>query len=208
MKLWLRTLTIFIMIEGLVSVLWFVLGVTAYFQRGMDLIATAYLGGLAVPMLLLSFLFAYLLSKKWTPRDKEQRMLLYTTCVINMLFSVVLVSSLYTNGWTNTHSERDTLKVTDDQKYEYQIELVNLFQRNSYARLHLRNVQSDARSSIRVDMHSNEIVALGVSNINNWVELKSTTSSEKYILRTTADLGIPEESFIIDVLAENAQSFN
>ncbi len=208
MKLWLRAIMVLILIEGLTSVLWFLFGATAFFQRGMDLIATAYFGGLAIPMLILIGLFAYLLFKKWIPRNKEQRMLLYTTCAIHTLFAAVLLGSLYTYGWTKEYRERDTLKMTDDQKYEYQLELVHLFQRNSYAQLHLRNMESDARSSIRVDIHTNKIVVLGVGNVNNWVELKSTATHEKYILRTTEDLGIPEESFMIDVLAQRAQPFN
>lgn len=206
MKLWLRAIILLILIEGLVSSIWFLLGATHYFQRGLDLIATAYFAGLAIPMLILILVFTYLLAKKWTPRDKEQRRLLYTLAIINTLFAVVLVGSLYTEGWTNTYTQKDSLQMTDDQKYEYQIELVNLFQRNSYAQLHLRRIESNMQSSIRIDMNTNDINALGVGKINHWIELKSTASSGKYILRTTEDLGIPEESFMIDMSTQSAQA--
>ncbi len=202
MKLYLRVIILLILIEGLVSSIWFLLGATHYFQRGLDLIATAYFAGLAIPMLI----FIYLLAKKWTPRDKEQRRLLYTLAIINTLFAVVLVGSLYTEGWTNTYTQTDSLQMTDDQKYEYQIELVNLFQRNSYAQLHLRRIESNTQSSIRIDMNTNDIKALGVGKINHWIKLKSTASSGKYILRTTEDLGIPEESFMIDMSTQSAQA--
>ncbi len=64
---WFRLLMIATILFSVSSFMWFLLGSTAYFQRGMDIIGTTFLWGAGIPGLLFSILFIILLIKRWAP---------------------------------------------------------------------------------------------------------------------------------------------
>ncbi len=121
--------------------------------------------------------------------------------VITILISISLIQSVNTNGWANEKIRSDSLKITADEKYEYQIELINLFQRNSRARLYLKEIASGGESYIMINIQTRMIEGLRIGDVNHWVKLEPTDDSTQYILYTTKDLHIPEEKFTIDVVA-------
>lgn len=63
MAIWLKFLLILLMIFNLSSFVWFLLGSTAYFQRGMDIMGTTYLWGAGIPVLLITIVFTIFLFK-------------------------------------------------------------------------------------------------------------------------------------------------
>jgi len=109
----------------------------------------------------------------------------------------------------NEKIESDSVKVTVDKKYEYRIDLINLFQRNSHARLYLKDLGSGKETYIPVDIQTSKIVGLVVGKVNHWVMLEPTDNSfQQYILYTTRELGIPEEKFKIDTIAGTSSRMN
>lgn len=198
MSIGLRILSITLSIAGILSFAWFLLGSTAYFQRGMDIVGTTYLWGGGVPLLLLCILFMVLVIKKWTPMDTSDYVGFYATATISVLLSAALAQSVATQGSVEKFRS-DTLKITTDGAYEYQIDLINLFQRNSRAQLYLKHVSTGEEQRIPLSIQTQEMITLSMGKVNHWARLEPTEDKMQYILHTTEELGIPEESFIINV---------
>ncbi len=167
MQLWLRLLLIAIIIFSTSSFVMFLLGSTAYFQRGMDIVGTTVFWGGAVPVLLFVVLFAILLIKGWTPTSGGQYAAVSIGLLVSILLSVALIQSVSTYGWANEKIESDSVKVTVDEKYEYRIDLINLFQKNSRARLYLKDSSSGKETYIPIDIQTRKIVGLGVKKVNH-----------------------------------------
>ncbi|XEC95212.1 hypothetical protein AB6A23_01120 [Paenibacillus tarimensis] len=208
MQVLLRLLLIVVILFSALSFVWFLLGSTAYFRRGMDIIGTAYFWGAGIPVVLFAILFTMLLIKGWTPTSGGQYVAIVIGLLISILLSAALTQSVSTHGWANEKIESDSVKVTADKKYEYRIDLINLFQRNSHARLYLKDSGLGKETYIPIDIQTSKIVGLGVKKVNHWVMLEPTDTASEYILYTTKELGIPEEKFKIDILAGTASRVN
>lgn len=199
MKVLLRFLIVLVILFSVSSFVWFLLGATAYFQRGMDIIGTTYLWGAGIPVLLVVIVFTVLLINGWTPTSRLGYVGLCVGLGLTILASAALIQSVDTQGWANEKIESDSLKTTTDGKYEYRIDLINLFQRNSNAQLYLRDVDSGKEKYVPVNIMTSKIVGLSVGKVNHWVFLEPTDEPSRYILSTTKELGIPEEKFEIDI---------
>ncbi|WP_028592987.1 hypothetical protein [Paenibacillus assamensis] len=197
MPLWLRLSIKVIIVFSASSFLWFLIGSTAYLQRGMDIIGSVYLLFVGIPVLLFAILLTRLLIKRWTPTSGVDYIGICVRLVISILLSAVLIYSVNSHGWTKEVIRSDSLKNTVDGKYEYRIEFINLFQRNSNSRLYLRDVGSGEEKYIPVSIQTREIVVLGVRDVNHWIVLEPTDKPTRYFLSTTKELGIPEEKFEI-----------
>ncbi|WP_019909811.1 hypothetical protein [Paenibacillus sp. HW567] len=90
--------------------------------------------------------------------------------------------------------------MTTDQKYEYRLDLINMFQKNSHARLYVRDAVSDEIKNIDVEISTRTIVVYTEKSYGtHWGYLEPTNEPDRYILNTTEDLGIPEEKFEVDI---------
>ena len=206
MKIWLRILLVGVIIFSFSSFVWFLLGSTAYFQRGMDIIGTTYLWGVAVPVFFFVGLFTTLLIKRRNPRSGGQYTIIFIGLIISVLLSAALIQSVHTNGWAKQKIESDSLKITADGKYKYRIDLINLFQRNSKARLYLRDVSTGKETYIPIEIQLQKIKGLAVGKDHHWVKLEPTDNETLYILSTTKELPIPIVKFEIDIKAGTASS--
>ncbi|RRJ63431.1 hypothetical protein EHV15_11230 [Paenibacillus oralis] len=121
MHVWLRLLLIMLIIFSALSFVWFLLGSTAYFQRGMDIKGTTYLWGAGIPVLLFAILFTTLLIKGWAPTSGVDYAGICVGLVSTRLISAALIQSVNTHGWANEKIRSDSLKITADERYEYQI---------------------------------------------------------------------------------------
>ncbi|KOP65495.1 hypothetical protein AMS62_09705 [Bacillus sp. FJAT-18019] len=205
MPIWLRLSIKAIIVFSASSFLWFLIGSTAYLQRAMDIIGTTYLLIVGIPVFLFAILFTILLIKGWTPTSGVHYIGICVGLVISILLSAILIYSVNSHGWTKEKIQSDSLKTTIDGKFEYRIELINLFQRNSNARLYLRDVGSGEEKYIRVNIQTRKIIVLGVKDVNHWIILEPTDKPSDYFLSTTKELGIPEEKFEIDIATRTSR---
>ncbi|MEX2460402.1 MAG: hypothetical protein WD469_03750 [Paenibacillaceae bacterium] len=201
MQIWLKVLWVVVTIINIASIAWFLLGSTANFQRSLDLIATVTLIFFWIPSILLTVLSIRLLIKGWSPSSNVAYLVLIFGIALLLIFSVFLYRGVNTRGWLTDKITSDSLKITSDKKYEYRIDLINLFQKNSHGRLYVRNVSTGEESNIAVDLHTNKIVSIGIKQgrMNYWVLMEPTDVSGRYNLNTTEEFGIPKEIFEIDV---------
>ncbi|MEK4077343.1 MULTISPECIES: hypothetical protein [Paenibacillus] len=202
MAIWLRLLIIVIIIFNVSSFVWLLLGSTAYFQREMDIVGTFYLLIVGIPVLLLAILFTVFLIKGTVPTSGVHYIGICLGLILSLILSAILIHGVNSSGWAKEKLESDSPKITADGKYEYHIDLINLFQRNSKARLYLRNVSTGEEKFIPINIQTRKIKTLAVGKVNHWVLLEPTDIDSQYILYTTKDLGrLPEEKFKIDILA-------
>lgn len=199
MPTWFKVVVVSILILSVSSLIWFIAGSTAYFQRGMDIVGTAYLILIAVPLLGLVLGFTQILLEGWTPATSVHHFGVFVGILLSIVLCVILIHSVASNGWTEKKIESDSLKITADGKYEYRIELINLFQSNSNARLYLKEVESEEEKYIPINIQTREINSLIVGKVNNWVILEPAKNSSRYFLSTTEKLRLPQEQFEIDV---------
>jgi hypothetical protein len=91
--------------------------------------------------------------------------------------------------------------MTSDGKYEYRIELINLFQKNSKERLYLRQISTGEESFIPLQLNSKEIHGIGIPSDNDWswATLRPTENPSIYDLITTKNLPIENKKFEINV---------
>ncbi|WHX49760.1 hypothetical protein QNH46_03505 [Paenibacillus woosongensis] len=205
MPIWSRLLLIGIVIFSVFSFVWFLFGSTAYFQRGMDIIGTTYLWGAGVPVLLFAVVFTILLIKEWTPTSGVDYVGICVGMGLSILLSAALIQSVNTHGWANEKIRSDALKISADGKYEYRVDLINVFQRNGSARLYLKNVSTGEETYISTEIQVRKIKTLAIGEVNHWIKLEPTDNVSHYILITTKELGIPEEKFEIDIATRTSR---
>lgn len=188
------------------SLIWFIFGSTANFQRPLDLVNSVTLTFVGIPSLLLTATSVVLLLKKWNPAASGLAYIgFYSGVIVLLVLSMVLIKSVSSQGWLTEKVTSDSLKITSDEKYQYRIDLINLFQKNSYAKLYVKNVATNEEVSIPVDIETDKIVGLGIKETNNWVTMEPSEASNRYVLYTTKELGIPEEKFKIDIASRTSE---
>lgn len=97
MKIWLRLPIVLIILFSASSFVWFLLGATANFQRGMDIIGTIYLWGAGIPVLLVGIVFTVLLINGWTPTSRSGYVGACVWLVLTILTSSALIQSVETH---------------------------------------------------------------------------------------------------------------
>jgi hypothetical protein len=170
-----------------------------FFSARIDILGTTYLWGVGIPVLLFVILFTTLFIKGWTPTSGIDYVGIFVGLVLTMLISVALILSVNTHGWAKEKIRSDTLKISADGKYEYRVDLINLFQKNSHARLYLKDISTGHEEYIPTDIQTRKIKTLAVGGVNHWVKLEPMDNTSYYILSTTTELRIPEENFMINV---------
>jgi hypothetical protein len=179
---------------------WFLLGSTANFNRSLDLIGTLTLVIAWIPSLFLQISSLIFLRKGVPPASPEGNAILYIKIILLFVFPIFLFQGVNTAGWLSERKFSDSLKTTSDQKYEYRIDLINLFQKDSRGRLYIRNLSTGEVKQIPVGIHTEKIIVLGQrSDYNEWVLMEPTNRPDQYYLFTTKDLSLPKEEFEIDV---------
>lgn len=194
-----RVIWALVILVNLSAVMWFILGTTANFQRGIDLVSTVVLVYFGIPSILLIILSIILLFKRWPP-SSLWGIIAVSIIIISMLsLSPILFKNVNTSGWLTENITTDTLQKTTDGQYEYQLELINLFQKNSYARLYLKNIPTSEEMRIPLDIPVTKIRGLSEGKVNYWITLEATSKTDAYILYTTSKFPLPIEKYEVDV---------
>ncbi|WP_037285321.1 hypothetical protein [Saccharibacillus sacchari] len=177
---------------------WMLLGFTANFQSTIDLVGTVMLFLIGIPLTVLSSVSLYFcLSKKALPGSVMQIVIIVLSIVmISMAWHTV--NRISAEGWLEEAVAADTMKTTSDDNYQYGIEIINIFQRNSYSRLFIKNIESGEEKRIEIDLPVDRIGALVLDDVN-WAYLEPTDTVNIYHLSTTDELPFPIEHFEINL---------
>lgn len=187
-----------------ISLIWFVLGTTSNFNRGIDLATTIlffYPVLPSIPMLIASIYLIIIV--------KDESMTTFKSYLSKMLpiglllISIPLILNVNTSGWLTKNIKQDLKQITIDGKYEYCMQLVNLFQKNSYARLYLKDTGSEKGIYILLDIPTREIGGLSLDKF--FSRLEPTPDSNIYKLITTNESPFPEIQYHLYIREQEAE---
>lgn len=182
---------------------WFMLGSTANFNRMFDIVSTVVLMFLWIPSLLLVIISIWLIRKGWTPPTNSASLI---GVILLLLFSFMLIQNTNTKGWLTDVIYSDDLRITSDEKYQYKIELVNLFQSNKTARLYIKDVNTGENINIDIDIYKSEVHGIGHSSTGTvWGILIPTQNPNIYTLEISKDMEEFYEKFEVDISSKTAQ---
>ncbi|WP_440110737.1 hypothetical protein [Paenibacillus sp. QZ-Y1] len=204
MKLLVKIIWVLATLTSLTSVLWYIVGTTAYFQRDIDIISTFILMYFGIPSILLVVLSIICFIKGWYPTTLFAYLSWVLLICCMFALTPMLVKSVDTQGWLTENITSDSLQVTDDDKYEYRLELINLFQENSHARLYLKNKNDGNVILVPLDLPIQQIKVLDMNSVNHWISLMPGEDSDLYILRTESKFPLPQVVFRVDTRQGNA----
>jgi len=140
------------------AAVWYLLGSTAFFQRGIDLLRTVIFIIVWAPAILLIWRSIVLLREGWMPSSFFSQVGLVVAIILATLILVptlVLNASIY--GWLRESVTRDWPQITDDGRFEYRVELVNRWQRNNRTRLHVVDLSTGEEIIIPLDISTDDI---------------------------------------------------
>lgn len=186
-------------IISLSAVVWFVIGTTANFQRSMDLVSTVVLIYFGIPSVIMILISVVLFFKRWQPTTLWEMIGVSVLMICMVALSPTLFKNVNTSGWLSERVITDTLQITNDGKYEYNLELINLFQRNSHARLYMKDRFTNEEFRIPLDLQVRKIHGISIGEKVHWISLEGTTEVNKYILSTKLEFPLPNEKYEIDV---------
>ena len=197
MQLWMKVVWIVAILVNLSGVIWFVLGSTASFQRNMDLVSTVILVYLGVPSIILIVFSSVLLFKKWRASKWWEVIGVLLIMIAMLLMTPHLYKNVETSGWLTERVKSDGLQVTSDHKYEYNMELVNTFQKNSSARLRLKNMETSEEMRIPLNVSTKGVGAIFWEKA--FGKLEVTNDRNIYLLYTTAASPFPGLQFEVNI---------
>lgn len=193
------TWIIAIIVNGL-SIIWFLLGVTANFQRSLDLVSRLTFIIYWIPSLILVVLSIWMLFKKWVPSGGVGYGIVGFVIFLLILLSYPLFEGVRTSEWLHENVQGDPNKLTRDGKLEYRLEIVDFRQKNSYERLYVKFILTGEEKIIPLEIGTVE--SDGLSRGRNdwgWAIMKPTEVPSQYVLNTTKYLNMSEKKFIINV---------
>ncbi|MDT0123737.1 hypothetical protein Q9R46_13845 [Paenibacillus sp. RRE4] len=202
MSKWIKWIWGATVLVNLVAFIWFLVAATSNFQRSLDLVGMPIMLLCGIPSLMINMISVVILIRKWNSS------LSISTMIYGGLFILILMCC--TPAFINAleHSvkpervESDPVSRTSDQKYEYNLEIINMSQRNNQVNLIVKEVSNQAvKKTIPLDLDAKEIAAITTSPGSDWqwTVLEPTEEPEIYKLTTTEKLGI-HKIYRIDVV--------
>ena len=198
-------------IVAIVALLWFLLGATGFFMGLWGIHSPFIFALIWTPVLILVIISIFKLKKvnESSGVDMITTMLILSVVLFLTANPVrLLIVENVTKDWT---------QITADGRFEYRLEVINVFQRNSRARLHVVDVNTREEIIIRTDIRTRGITSMsgestmsphpGLSPPEHMV-MSTLTPTEKeniYILTTTDRGGMEAVTLEIDVVEKTAR---
>ncbi|MGW8956693.1 hypothetical protein [Paenibacillus sp. NPDC055715] len=211
MPVWFKIIWMVPIFVNIAALIWFVLGSTGGFQRGQDLIETVILVVCGIPSIIIVLISLMYIWQGWAPFSGTKYIVSVLLMASLLFFSYQLVEGTPTRGWLYDNVDSDPVRLTSDQKYEYRIDLINPFQRNSREQLRLKNVSTGEEMNIPIVIRKKREPYLSGSGDDwAWAILKPTEVPYRYKLSTleegiVGDYNIDPRVFLINVEAGTAQ---
>ena len=138
-------------------------------------------------------------SNRWsTMNEKKQKSQVTFIVILGNFISVFLLLISILNGWHRMYwwerewrSLYEVAQTTADERYEYQIDILNCFQFNSYARLRVRDISTNEEFMIFLDINIQEMIVFTGGGANSqWSSLTYSEEERCYLLETTTSLDL------------------
>lgn len=202
--MWLKISLSTLGVCGTALVVWMLLGYTANFQRMPDLVATVTLFMIALPLFLLSLLC---LLSVTGPKIRLRLPLHLVLLGATVLMGIVAWNDARTIdrvGWLEPYVQSDRLKITEDGRYVYQVEVANLAQRNRSARLFVEKREGGWEQRIPLKLSAQEMRDMVYSG-SDWGRLVAGEGDYDFVLSPTDEM--PEADWRFEVDLKNGRAY-
>ncbi len=182
----------------LLALLIFILGATSAFQRLPDLVESIVLVTYGIPSFVISVLY-FIWHKK--TEETDSNLLVIVKLMTTILFiagSILWMKNANYEGWLFETVITDSTQITPDEKYEYHLELVNLFQRNSSARVYLKDTKTNEEIRMKLNIETDKINGVVIDGVRHWIRIELLSDS-RYLLHTDLT-SLPQETFDINIV--------
>ncbi len=188
---------------GVALVVWMLLGYTANFQRTPDLVATVTLFMIALPLFLLSLLCLLSVTGSKIRLRLPLHLVLSGATVLMGIVAWNDARTIDRVGWLEPYVQSDTLKITQDGRYVYQVEVANLAQRNRSARLFVEKREGGWEQRIPLKLSAQEMRDMVYSG-SDWGQLAAGEGDYDFVLSPTDEM--PEADWQFEVDLKNGQA--
>ena len=175
-----------ITIINTLAILRWIYGMTSGFNRIPDLIQTILIVIAVVPLLAMVIIsIAFTASVKTS--KKETR---YVAPIVLGVFTALIAGYILSIPMnTDDRVVGDTMRPTDDGLFEYRVEIINPFQRNTRIRVLVREESSQEEILIYLNIPAREIGGhTDISGNTIWARMESLGMEGQYVLRFPAGL--------------------
>jgi hypothetical protein len=203
-----KVVMIVTIIFGTGALTYFVLGVTAVFQRGIDLAETAYLIAAGIPLVIATITIIMLLTKSEDISSVGKVALCVIAICVALWCASILIINTPMAGWITEKAYSSLEQITDDGKYEYQFDLINFGQRNVKTQIRLIDMITKEEKHIPIDVNAGQITFFSYNFDDAWIDLKPSGISGIYIMKVLQRQILkssPSEFFEIDIEAGTAR---
>jgi|GEM_PF-1908220 len=204
-----RAIAIVAIAFSIASLLYYVMGITAFFQRGIDVIETMFLFAVWAPLLIATIVAAIMLAKGYVTLSSHKGVSGVAVLCILASLSIFLIVITPRAGWITNAVRSSAEQITDDGRYIYRLDIVNLFQKNAESRIYVKDTVSGVESQILIDIRLEEIGGISLDRGEAWIEMGQTSEDGIYRTRILHDRLLkssPSEFFIVDIGAGTALS--
>ena len=220
MKRYIKIIWILDICMVFLSLIWYLFGSTALFNKEIDVIGTTVYIIFWFPALFFNIIsvlvLIILLIKDMIPRNiMIQIGMVFIITMISLFFSKNLIESTNTSGWLTDKVYNDYTQLTSDGRYEYKLQLINIFQKNSSAQLYVKDISTDQENIFQLDIQTSRIENVNDAYENEddpemilelrLSELIPSDVQNVYILTTTKELKNKIYRFEIDMGTETVK---
>ncbi len=142
MSKWIKWIWGTTILVNLAVFIWFLVGATSNFQRSLDLVGMPIILLCGIPSLMINMISIVVLIRKWNSP------LSISTLIYGIIFIFILIfcTPAFINALEYTAKqeqvESDPFRRTSDQKYKYNLEIINMSQRNNQVNLIVKEVSN------------------------------------------------------------------
>ena len=171
----------------------FLVGATSNFQKSLDLVGMPIMLLCGIPSLMINMISVVILIRKWNSSLSVSTMIYGCVFILILMFCTPAFINALEHSVKPERVESDPVSRTSDQKYEFNLEIINMSQRNNQVNLIVKEVSDQAvKRTIPLELDAKEIVAIttGPGSDWQWTVLEPTETPEIYKLTITEKLGI------------------
>lgn len=205
MHIWIRAVSIFSILVSTVGLLLYIYTETAGLEKSMDIVGRLNVLLLGTLTVLLGLLSVFLLYKNWLSSNIGVNISIIAISLILFSNCAVFYEPIYTHKSQNRNIMSDSSRMTEDGKYKYHLELINLYQKNGFEQLVIENTVTKEIHYIKINLIEGRLK--GYSQ-GDWVLMDPTDHSSQsnlYLLKTTENLFMEKKLFLVDMVEGTTQ---
>ncbi|WP_342551862.1 hypothetical protein [Paenibacillus sp. FSL R7-0652] len=193
MSSWIKWIWSAAVLVNLAVFIWFLVETTSNFQRSLDLVGMPIMLLCGIPSLMIHMISIVVLIRKWNSQLSISNMIYGVVFIFILMFCTPAFINALEHTVKPERVESDPVSRTSDEKYEYNLEIINMSQRNNQVNLIVKEVSNQAdQLTISLALDAKEIAAIttGPGSDWQWTVLEPTEKPGIYKLITTERLGM------------------